>query len=539
MVDIRVDVPDFFGAMQRGVATGRATNEYTRGEENRKLGESLAPAIMGGDVAAYEQLAAKDKPRADEYQSEHVKRLKQLAAAGQYMKDALESKDPLRIQAAWTSGVRPLLGLIVKDKPIPEAWTDDMMPAMEQAMAMVAGVDTSADASSGQREFEAKARAAGLKPGTPEYKNAARIALGVNPRAVTGAVKFATETDRNGNPRPRRNYADGRSEVLDDNNEWVPLGTGGEGGPPQSADPPMAPGRLGTVSDSDPVAARLQAFSDRLQAMGLPPAQQQELMTAFEQQQDVVPVPDTGAPTAPMAAPSNAAVLGVGRTKEQEAAAVQQAERNVDVGTPALASGYRYKADGSGSQEFIPGGPQDPAVLAAQSGAKSDGGNKPLPVRALQFQLEAQEALNTTEILEKNLGGIISQIDDGTLDLSLGGNVEGGLRNYFGFSNPNSVNLATFKANLQKIRNDILIMHKGVQTEGDAKRAMDTILSNPNDEKVVRAQMERLRELNKLASKLQQQKLQTIDRNYGRTSNGDIDAPADDISDLLNKYGQP
>ena len=534
MVQI-MDLPDFGASAEQGQRDGRLRREYNRTEKNREEIESLAPQIMAGDRDAYTRGAVIDKPRADEYQSEHVKRLKQLAAAGQYMKDALASKDPLRIQAAWTSGVRPLLGSIVKDKPIPEAWTDDMMPAMEQAMAMVSGVDTSADASSGQREFEAKARAAGLKPGTPEYENAARIALGVNPRAVTGAVKFATETDRNGNPRPRRNYADGRSEVLDDNNEWVPLGTGGEGGPPQSADPPMAPGRLGAVSDSDPVAARLQAFSDQLKAMNLPPEQQQALMTAFEQQQDVVPTPDTGAPTAPMAAPSNAAVLGVGRTKEAEAAAVKAAERAADVSRPAPATGYAEA--GPGRQAFIPGGPADPSVIAASNTAKADASNKPLPAKALQLQLEATDALNTAETVDQTLGKIIQQIDEGTLDLSLAGNVTGGMRNYFGYSNDNSVNLAGFKAGLEKMRNDILILNKGVQTEGDATRAMNAILASPNDEKVVRSQMVRLRELNKRAEELQKKKIQIINQNYGRSGDEDGEPATDDVTDLLNKYG--
>ena len=141
MVQI-MNLPDFGAAAEQGQLDGRERREYNRTEKNREEIESLAPQIMAGDRDAYTRGAVIDKDRADEYQSEHVKRLKQLAAAGQYMKDALASKDPLRIQAAWTSGVRPLLGSIVKDKPIPEAWTDDMMPAMEQAMAMVQGVQT-------------------------------------------------------------------------------------------------------------------------------------------------------------------------------------------------------------------------------------------------------------------------------------------------------------------------------------------------------------------------------------------------------------
>lgn len=45
------------------------------------------------------------------------------------------------------------------------------------------------------KEFEGKARAAGLSPGTPEYQRAARVDLGLDPRAgsVTGQERIATD----------------------------------------------------------------------------------------------------------------------------------------------------------------------------------------------------------------------------------------------------------------------------------------------------------------------------------------------------------
>lgn len=45
------------------------------------------------------------------------------------------------------------------------------------------------------REFEAKAAAAGLKPGTPEYERAAQVDLGLAPRAgsITGQERIATD----------------------------------------------------------------------------------------------------------------------------------------------------------------------------------------------------------------------------------------------------------------------------------------------------------------------------------------------------------
>lgn len=49
--------------------------------------------------------------------------------------------------------------------------------------------------SAATREFEAKAAAAGLKPGTPEYERAAQVDLGLAPRAgsITGQERIATD----------------------------------------------------------------------------------------------------------------------------------------------------------------------------------------------------------------------------------------------------------------------------------------------------------------------------------------------------------
>lgn len=140
MVQI-MQLPDFFGAQERGIAAGRADKEYRRTEANREEIEALAPQIMAGDTAATTRGMVIDKERADDYQDEHTRRLKQLRAAAKYMKTKLEGGDDLAIQAAWSSGVRPFLAEIIKDKPIPEAWSNEMRGAMEQALAMTAFID--------------------------------------------------------------------------------------------------------------------------------------------------------------------------------------------------------------------------------------------------------------------------------------------------------------------------------------------------------------------------------------------------------------
>lgn len=533
----QINLSDAFGAYERGAEVGRADKENRRQEELK----TLAPQIMAGDEAAYTRGAQIDQKAAQGYQDEHTKKLKQLRAAAQYMKDKLDTGDEVAIQAAWSSGVRPFLAKLVPGKEVPEQWDKAQVPAIEQALAMTAFIDEDGE-NSAMKEFKAKAAAAGLRPGTPEYENAAKVDLGVNPRAVTGAVKFDTMTDVNGRPRPQRNRPDGKVEVFyAENNQWVPLGE--EGGAATAIQPNSSVAGEGdskTAVTLDGVAPERQAKIAQTLALMKQSGFSEQDMADFVQAQMSQPQ-TVGAP--PPAGnnlqTSNPIVgtLGVGRTKEAEAAAVKAAERAADVSRPAPATGYAEA--GPGRQAFIPGGPADPSVIAASNTAKADASNKPLPAKALQLQLEATDALNTAETVDQTLGKIIQQIDEGTLDLSLAGNVTGGMRNYFGYSNDNSVNLAGFKAGLEKMRNDILILNKGVQTEGDATRAMNAILASPNDEKVVRSQMVRLRELNKRAEELQKKKIQIINQNYGRSGDEDGEPATDDVTDLLNKYGQP
>ena len=82
--------------------------------------------------------------------------------------------------------------------------------------------------------------------------------------------------------------------------------------------------------------------------------------------------------------------------------------------------------------------------------------------------------------------------------------------NALGISTPNSSNFAEFQSTLQKLVNDSLRLNKGVQTEGDAQRAATEILRNPRDERVVRAQLRRLRDLNERAVRFREGRLSEI-----------------------------
>ena len=81
----------------------------------------------------------------------------------------------------------------------------------------------------------------------------------------------------------------------------------------------------------------------------------------------------------------------------------------------------------------------------------------------------------------RDIDSLIQAIDSGKLNTSLLGRGEAWLRNNTNMSDEESRNLATLDSKLSSMRNAILLLNKGVQTEGDAQRAMDEIINNKND----------------------------------------------------------
>lgn len=194
-------------------------------------------------------------------------------------------------------------------------------------------------------------------------------------------------------------------------------------------------------------------------------------------------------------------------------------------GGGSVPSGYREGPNGT--LEPIPGGPADPAN-------KPKPQDKPLPVGALRLQIDAKESLSVAEGVDSLIGGLLGDIDSGTLDLGPVKNLAYEARNFAGESTPQSRAYGTFKAGLEKLRNDSLRLNKGVQTDGDAQRAWNELMANINDTAFVRKRLEEIRQINQRGERLQREKLNTIDRNY----QGKESAPAeDDISDLLEQYG--
>lgn len=87
---------------------------------------------------------------------------------------------------------------------------------------------------------------------------------------------------------------------------------------------------------------------------------------------------------------------------------------------------------------------------------------------------------------------LLNMIDKGELEFGAGASTIARLRNAAGFSSPNSVNFADLERHVTESVNTILSQAAGPQTDQDAQRARDQILSNLNDKDAVRRGLESL-----------------------------------------------
>ena len=150
-----------------------------------------------------------------------------------------------------------------------------------------------------------------------------------------------------------------------------------------------------------------------------------------------------------------------------------------------------------------------------RSNAGGAGNNKPLPAPALKSQSEDLEGIGIAKGINADLENIEKQIDNKELKLGPAENLKSEAKNYIGKSDANSQNYASFKATLEKQRNDSLRLNKGVQTEGDAVRAWNELFTNINDSNVVKKRLSEIREINSRAANIKKQNVKQIRQNYG------------------------
>jgi len=138
-----------------------------------------------------------------------------------------------------------------------------------------------------------------------------------------------------------------------------------------------------------------------------------------------------------------------------------------------------------------------------------------LPASALKLQQEELDALGSASSLNADLGAIGGQIATGGLKLGPIENLESRAKNATGLSDENSRNFASFKATLERLRNESLRLNKGVQTEGDSQRAWNELIENIGDSGVVAQRITEIQAINKRAADLRRMNVDAIRSNFG------------------------
>lgn len=138
----------------------------------------------------------------------------------------------------------------------------------------------------------------------------------------------------------------------------------------------------------------------------------------------------------------------------------------------------------------------------------------PLPTPIATKQDELLGEIDTHKGISSNLKEFENQINTGALKLDVMGNIANKIKNKLSVSDEESQNFASFQSYLNKLRNDTLSLQKGVQTEGDAMRAWDELISNINDPSVVKQRLAEISKYNDIASSQKSKRLNTLRNEY-------------------------
>lgn len=133
---------------------------------------------------------------------------------------------------------------------------------------------------------------------------------------------------------------------------------------------------------------------------------------------------------------------------------------------------------------------------------------------------------------------IEGQIARNELNLGVLENTGSGLRNLAGMSNQNSLNYDALLAWAKEARNAILQANTGVQTDQDAIRELDTILSSTRDERIVTAALRRFQEARSATRAALQRDIQRRQGGAAPVSGGGQAGPAasasSGVEDVVN-----
>ena len=171
----------------------------------------------------------------------------------------------------------------------------------------------------------------------------------------------------------------------------------------------------------------------------------------------------------------------------------------------SIPSGYQLTAEGTLAP--IQGGPADPNTAKP---------SKPIPANVRKVRDEYVSAIDSVQNVNADMAAIVNQIDSGTLDFGPIRNKQNELRNATGLSSEQSRNFASFNSTLERLRNESLRLNAGVQTDGDAQRAWNELLTNINDEKLVKERLQEIQRINQRGAALKEALVESIQNDYGQ-----------------------
>lgn len=140
----------------------------------------------------------------------------------------------------------------------------------------------------------------------------------------------------------------------------------------------------------------------------------------------------------------------------------------------------------------------------------------PLPTPIIDKQDELIDEASTGKGLVADTDAFIKRLNTGALKLGALSNIENRMKNGLSVSTEESQQLADFDAFVERLRNDTLRLQKGVQTEGDAVRALNEIMTNRRDPGVVKKRLETLNALNQRAVDNRISRIKTLRNEYGK-----------------------
>ncbi|MQZ31941.1 hypothetical protein F4U02_13200 [Acinetobacter haemolyticus] len=189
----------------------------------------------------------------------------------------------------------------------------------------------------------------------------------------------------------------------------------------------------------------------------------------------------------------------------------QYIQKNKPIGSFVDIDGYRRVEFADGTSMRSVG--EDGQPIKVQTKAS---GTPKLSDKALSMVGDMNVQLSTSNQNKSKIDDLIKDIEGGKLNLSAASQGGAWLMNRAGLSDENTRGIENFQTALNQAVNDLLLMAKGVQTEGDAQRAAQVIAANPpRDNKAALQTLERLATIQQNTIDVLNNNINNVYDNYG------------------------